>query len=360
MEEERRNEVEGRRDLLFEHGAPFAPVGREEIVGLEGVLTCTDELAGYLRSAADYARHGARVEPGIVFHGPPGTGKTLVARYLATICGALFINVRDVPRPSDRITATDVADIFRRARDSYRKTGRPVLLLWDEFDEHASPSPNPREREVLSQLRAELDGVAGKAEGVLLVGCTNAYVDEALVRPGRMSRLVFNAPDCAGKALLLERALARVSQEGEIDTLALSELFAPCAPASEVAEAVADAWFHATRRGLAAGAGPYVTEGDVRKVLVDRAIGMPPPWTTTRLVERRRVAVHELGHALVALAHDLPVVLVTVRPGSIGPGMMMLGDAPIVTVEDQVVRIAVGLGSTAAERCAGLGVGLGN
>jgi cell division protease FtsH len=352
--------IDERRDDLFEHGSPFALVHRGEIVGIDSIVARVDEIASYLRDAAHYERHGARLEAGVVFCGPPGTGKTLVARYLATMCGALFVNMHELPRSSASLSGADIADAFRRARAVYRERSRPVLLFWDELDADAPAYENAgtRERELVAQLRAELDGVAGRMYGVLLVGCTNQPIDHALMRPGRMSAIAFDAPDFAGKATLLRHALSAVACEGEIDAEELAHLCPARVPASEISESVADAWFRATRRAVAGSREPTLREADVRAVLLDRCIGEPPPWQ--QQPERLRVAVHELGHALVALGLGIPLTLVTVRAGCIGSGMVMLGEYPIETVEDQLARVAVGLGSTVAERCAGLGVGLGN
>lgn len=351
------------RPALFRHGSPFAPVTRDEIVGIDGVLAEVDELVACLRHAEAFAHHGARLEPGVLFEGPPGTGKTLVARYLASASGALFVNVDDF-MPTGELGAADLAELFTHARQALEVQRRPVVLFWDEFSVGREPAgPMKTRRSALaSRLAIELDGVQGKNAGLLVVACTNnpGEIDHALLRPGRIGlRLRFSAPDRGGKALLLEHYLSERPTHGEFDFDALSYLFQPGRPAAEIEEAVGEAWRLTVRRSLARGNEPALREADLRDALLDRLLGQVPLHAQTDDDARLRTAVHEVGHALVALEYGVPLTLVTVRPGVTAAGRVLTAQN-VQDVTQAKAQLRLSLGGTAAEKLAGLQRGIGN
>ena len=355
--------MDDRRPALFRHGSPFAPVARDEIVGIDGVLAEVDELVACLRHAEAFARYGARLEPGVLFEGPPGTGKTLVARYLASASDALFVNVDDF-MPAGELGAGDLAELFTHARRALEARRRPVVLFWDEFSVGKEPAGPMRTRRsaLASRLAIELDGVQGKNVGLLLVACTNnaAEIDDALLRPGRIGlRLRFSAPDRGGKALLLEHYLSGHPTRGDFDFGALSYLFQPGRPAAEIEEAVGEAWRLTVRRSLARGKEPALRESDLRDALLDRLLGQVPLHTETDDDARLRTAVHEVGHALVALEYDVPLTLVTVRPGVTAAGRVLTAQN-VQDVAQAKAQLRLSLGGTAAERLVGLQTGIGN
>jgi SpoVK/Ycf46/Vps4 family AAA+-type ATPase len=357
--------LEERRRALFREGSPYAPAYRSDIVGVEEVLERVDDVLHVLVHAERYAQAGSRLEPGVLLTGPPGTGKTLAARYLATASDALFVDVRAFPAQDRSLEPEDVSALFRLAREARREQGRPVVLFWDEIDAVCSASGpwGCRATDVCSQLIAELDGVSGKAEGVLLVACTNEpnALPPALRRRGRIGITIpFQAPDREGKALLLAHYASHYEREQGIDYLRIASLLDPAAPASALEEIAGQAWREAVRRSIDEDAEPALTEGDLRRAALDDVFG-------ARAYPRRseksllRTAVHEIGHALLALRHGIPVRLVSCRQGASFLGVTSTGegsDGP-ETIAEGLARLRIGLAGMLAEVEAGLGQGGG-
>jgi SpoVK/Ycf46/Vps4 family AAA+-type ATPase len=121
------------REKLFQKGSQFAPVKKSDIVGIDNVLSQIDGVITWLRHFEDFQSHGARPEPGALFSGQPGTGKTYTSRYIATVSGARFIDVRDFPYAGMLLGAADLKELFALARKTHQETGQPVILFWDEF-----------------------------------------------------------------------------------------------------------------------------------------------------------------------------------------------------------------------------------
>jgi len=352
---------------LFEVGSSFAPVRRDEIVGIEGLLDRFDEVVGWLRNAQWFAKHGSRLEPGILLAGEPGTGKTMIARYLATCSNALFVAVRDFPTASEVLSAADVADLFARARQYYAKNDRPVLIFWDEIEIHAKRRMEitARDASVVSQLMSELDGVHGKCTGILFVGCTNhpTAIDPALRRHGRLGRQFdFVAPDRLGKMRLLEHYLGQHSPVQGIDLEAASYYFPSEATASTIEEACERVWCAVLHEHLRKASPLVVTQDVLNDVLLEELLGPPPPYSNIDNETLRRVALHELGHALVAKALTAPIQIMTIRPGASTFGRVITvseEERGMFNAEQHRKQIAVGLGSLAMENYLGLVVSSG-
>jgi cell division protease FtsH len=356
-----------KRKELFESGSEFLPARRSDVVGIDNVLAEIDDVIHWLRHAPDYQKYGSRLEPGIVFEGDPGTGKTLVSRYIATESGALFVNVRDFPHNEALLTENDVAAMFEWARDTYAESGRPIVLFWDEFESNAVERSGamPEQAAAVAQLTAELDGVHGKNEGILLIGCTNYMhmIDHALLRSGRMGlQIEFHPPDREGKARLLEHYLGKTQTEGLIDIDTLSYFFDQTATAADIEEACVEAWRYAVRRTIEDGLGkPSLSQVDLMKVFVKRLVGPPTTFINLAPEKRRLIALHEVGHALTALVTGVPVRLITVQPGKRALGRVMTAEIEehIGTQEDYKKSLMVTIGSMAAEERAGLNATVG-
>ena len=154
----------------------------------------------------------------------------------------------------------------------------------------------------MAQLKAELDGVAGKNTGIVILACTNhaSSIDQALLRPGRIStRLRFRAPDIEGKAQLIEHHVTRQRTAGSIDARALGQLLQADATAATVAESVDTAWQSAVRRSIALNTEPSLTQSDLENSLIDHRLGERTSGTSVSWAARWRTAVHEAGHAVV-------------------------------------------------------------
>lgn len=359
------SEVARQRDRLFESGSTFAKVDRREIVGIDSLVDQLNEVVLWLEHPEWFKQKEARLEPGILFSGAPGTGKTLLARYLASRSKALFISVRDWPVSSDMVTASDVNDLFRRAREAYAKTNRPVLIFWDEIEIYARKRSeiSARDASVVSQLMSELDGVNGKCDGILFIGCTNypGAIDEALKRHGRLGKqYAFVAPNRKGKQLLLEHYLARYPQT-DLDLEGASYFLPAEAPAAGIEESCQAIW----RKSLEIAfpdSQPLITQTILNDVLLEELLGPPPPFTEFDEATERRVAVHELGHALVAKAVGVGIQVMTIRPGESCFGRVFtVSDhmQGISNVSEYKAQICIGLGALAVENLFAQPVGSG-
>lgn len=350
-------ELLNKRDELFTQGSDFKPAKREDIIGIDNVLDEINQVIHWLHNAQEYQKYDSRLEPGIIFEGDPGTGKTLVSRYIASESGALFINIRDFPHQGPLYKDSDIADLFRRARESYAQTKRPVVLFWDEFEGAAVERSNatPEQASTVSQITAELDGIHGKNEGILLIGCTNYIfgIDAALRRAGRMGlQIEFHAPDREGKKLLLEHYL-KLYDIDEIDLDTLSYFFDTNDTAADIEEACVEAWREAIYRKIEEGnENPYLSQKDLMAVFLKRLVGPPPSFVNLSPEARFNIAIHECGHAIMAIAYGIPLRLITIQPGKEGLGRTMTFEAQehIDTMEAWVSHIRVGLGGIAAEK----------
>lgn len=350
------------REELFRTGSDFKRTARSEIVGIDNVLGEIEEIIHWLQHSQEYGAFNSRLQPGVVFSGSPGTGKTLVSRWIATASNALFVNIRDFLHKGALFTDDDIRDLFRLARLAYAEEKRPVVLFWDEFEnsavERSADKTTPEQRSVVSQLTAELDGIHGKNEGILLIGCTNylSAIDEALIRRGRMGvQIEFHSPDRQGKEKILGYYLSDMTCEPEIDMNTLSYFFPKANTAADIEEACVEAWRHAVRRSIDDGGLPSLAQQDLVKVFIKQLVG-PPMTFTIPEDERMPIAIHECGHAISALTYGVPLRLITVQPGKRALGRVMVDDLKeyIGTIPETINYMKMVLGGAAGERTAGL------
>lgn len=353
------------RVRLFKDGSAYKRTFRDEIVGIDNILGEIEEIIHWLRHSREYDRHNSRLQPGVVFSGSPGTGKTLVSRWIATASDALFVNVRDFVHKGSLFTDRDIAELFRHARLTYAQGGRPIVLFWDEFEtaarERGDNGTTPEQRSTVSQLTAELDGIHGKNAGILLVGCTNyeSSIDQALLRRGRMGvHIEFHSPDRGGKEKILAYYLAQMTTTSDIDIHTLSYFFPRENTAADIEEACVEAWRHAVRRSIDDPAQwplPVLAQEDLVKVFIKQLVG-PPTTFTIPEDERIPIAIHECGHAIVAMAYGVPLRLITVQPGKKALGRVMIDDVKeyIGTIPENMKRLRVTMGGAAAEAAAGI------
>lgn len=355
-------ELDALRSELFSEGSTFAPALREDIVGIDNVLVEIDDVIHWLRHAPEYQKMNARLEPGIIFEGDPGTGKTLTSRYIATKSNAFFVNVREFPIAGTLFKASDISDLFKRARDKYASLGGvPIILFWDEFEQGAIERGQATVDQVatVSQLTAELDGVHGKNEGLLLIGCTNYIygIDEALKRSGRMGlHIDFTAPDREGKKLLLDHYLGKFEVGNDVDLDTLSYFFDSTDTAADIEEACIEAWRNAVHRSIDADVEARMAQKDLVKVFIKRLVGPPTTFVNLPTEDSERIAVHEVGHAIMALVYDIPLRLLTIQPGKKTLGRVITAEVRehIGTMDEWVSQMRVTIGSIVAEECAGI------
>lgn len=350
------------RKYLFSRGSKFERVDREDIVGIDNILDSLDDIIDWLRDFDKYRKYDTRLEPGIVFEGLPGSGKTLCSRYIAGESRARFINVRDYPLSGAAITAKDISDLFTDARNYFDKTNQPVILFWDEFEGVAKTREKIsgiRDESTASQLTAELDGVNGKCPGLLLIGCTNYFkhIDKALLRPGRMGvHISFRAPDREGKKVLLQHYLNKYDCEDGIDVDTASFFLDEDSTAAKIEEVSALVWRRTVTKCLRNNDEPVITSELLNKIMLDDLIGDTGAFSKLSEEAVYKVAVHELGHAIVAKYLNIPIRIITVRPhgDSYGRVITYTPDFHYSDIEEAFRMVSIGLGSIEAEWLLGL------
>jgi cell division protease FtsH len=332
-----------------EVGVTFA-----DVAGCDEAKSELREVVDFLGDPDRFSRFGARVPHGVLLVGPPGTGKTLLARAVAGEAGVPFFSLSgsDFVEMFVGVGAARVRDLFQQA-----KKIAPCIIFMDELDAigrrrgvHMSNVNDEREH-TLNQLLVELDGFESDA-GVILLSATNRpdVLDPALLRPGRFDRqVILDAPDALGRAAIL-RVHARgkpIDPEVDFDTIARST---PGFSGADLANAVNEAALLAARRG-----GPKIVQSDLEEAIEKVVAG--PERRSRRLsdLEKRRVAYHESGHALVAAycKHADPVHKISIVPrgrAALGYTLQLpTGDRYLVSRSELMDRLRGLLGGRAAE-----------
>lgn len=323
-----------------------------------GVDEAKDELAeiiAFLKDPKGYGRLGAHVPKGILLVGPPGTGKTLLARAVAGEAGVPFLSINgsEFVELFVGVGAARVRDLFEQARRH-----APCIIFIDELDalgraRGISPvSGGQDEKEqTLNQLLSELDGFDTKS-GVVLLAATNRpeILDPALLRSGRFDRqILVDRPDKTGRIAILAVHVRKVKLSDEIS---LEEIAAMTTgfTGADLANLVNEAALLATRRNASA-----IEQRDLNEAIERIVAGLEKRTRVLSPSERRAVAYHEIGHALVALA--TPGADKVQKVSIIPRGISALGytiqrpteDRFLMSRGDLVDRMTVLLGGRAAE-----------
>jgi cell division protease FtsH len=327
----------------------------KDVAGVEEAKFELQELVAFLRDPRSYGRLGARVPKGVLLVGPPGTGKTLLAKAVAGEAGVPFFSISgsEFVEMFVGVGAARVRDLFEQARKA-----APCIIFIDELDalgrsRTASPIGGLDEKEqTLNQLLAELDGFDPSA-GVILLAATNRpeILDPALLRAGRFDRQVLvDRPDRKGRLEILKVHVRKVQLAPNIELDVVAGLTTGFTGA-DIANLVNEAAIIATRRNATS-----VTLNDFTEAIERIVAGPEKKSRVLNAEERRRVAYHEMGHALVAatLPGVDPVQKVSIIPRGVGAlgytiqrpteDRFLLGRA---NLED---RIAVLMGGRAAEQ----------
>ncbi len=331
-------------------------VGFDDVAGVDEAKEELQEIIDFLRNPKEYGKLGARIPKGVLLVGPPGTGKTLLARAVAGEAGVPFYSISgsEFVEMFVGVGAARVRDLFEQARAK-----APAIIFVDELDalgraRGAFPMAGGHdEREqTLNQLLAELDGF-DPSTGLVLLAATNRpeILDPALLRAGRFDRqILVDRPDRRGREQILQVHLRKVILDEDVDPEAIAGLTTGFSGA-DLANLVNEAALLATRRRAKA-----VSMEDVTRAIERIVAGLEKKNRLLNPQERRTVAFHEMGHALVSLA--LPG-LETVHKVSIIPrGVGALGytiqrpteDRFLMTREELENKIAVLLGGRAAEK----------
>ena len=327
-----------------------------DVAGVDEAKEELKEVVAFLRAPQEYGRLGARIPKGVLLVGPPGTGKTLLARAIAGEAGVPFLSINgsEFVEMFVGVGAARVRDLFEQARSM-----APCIIFIDELDalgkaRGAFPAVGGHdEREqTLNQLLVELDGF-DPAQGIVLLAATNRpeILDPALLRAGRFDRQVLiDRPDKTGRVQILKVHMRKVTLAEDVDPEKIAALTTGFTGA-DLANLVNEAALLATRRGASAVAMQDFTAGIERIVA-----GLEKKNRLLNPNERKVVAYHEMGHALVALAISKTdaVHKVSIIPRGVGALGYTIQrpteDRYLMTRDELEAKIAVLLGGRAAEK----------
>jgi cell division protease FtsH len=326
-----------------------------DVAGVDEAKEELVEIINFLKDPKEYGRLGGRVPKGILLVGPPGTGKTLLARAVAGEAGVPFFSIScsEFVEMFVGVGAARVRDLFEQARQM-----APAIIFIDELDSLGRArgaygmGGHDEKEQTLNQLLAELDGFDPKS-GVVLLAATNRpeILDPALLRAGRFDRQVLvDRPDKLGREQILAVHLKKVALDTDVKPEQIAAL-TPGFTGADLANLVNEAALLATRRS-----GTSVTMDDFNNAIERVVAGLEKRNRLLNPEERRVVAFHELGHALVALA--LPGTDEVHKISIIPRGIGALGYTIQRPTEDRFLmrqaelenKMAVLLGGRAAEQ----------
>jgi cell division protease FtsH len=326
-----------------------------DVAGVDEAKEELVEIINFLKDPKEYGRLGGRVPKGILLVGPPGTGKTLLARAVAGEAGVPFFSISgsEFVEMFVGVGAARVRDLFEQARQM-----APAIIFIDELDSLGRArgaygmGGHDEKEQTLNQLLAELDGFDPKS-GVVLLAATNRpeILDPALLRAGRFDRQVLvDRPDKLGREQILAVHLKKVALDTDVKPEQIAAL-TPGFTGADLANLVNEAALLATRRS-----GTSVTMDDFNNAIERVVAGLEKRNRLLNPEERRVVAFHELGHALVALA--LPGTDEVHKISIIPRGVGALGYTIQRPTEDRFLmrqaelenKMAVLLGGRAAEQ----------
>src|SRR5688500_8113195 len=325
-----------------------------DVAGVDEAKGELQEVVEFLKDPKRYGRLGARVPKGVLLVGPPGTGKTMLARAVAGEAGVPFFSISgsEFVEMFVGVGAARVRDLFEQARQK-----APAIIFIDELDAlgrargAGGVGGHDEKEQTLNQLLVELDGF-DPSTGLVLLAATNRpeILDPALLRAGRFDRVVLvDRPDRKGRLQILKVHARKVKLAGDVDLEKLAAMTAGFSGA-DLANLINEAALLATRRGAES-----VTQADFNEAIERLIAGLEKKNRVLNETERRVVAHHELGHALVAMAlpGSDPVHKISIIPR----GVAALGytmqrpteDRFLMTREELENKMAVLLGGRAAE-----------
>ncbi len=327
-----------------------------DVAGVDEAKVELEEIVDFLRQPAKYQKLGGRIPKGVLLIGPPGTGKTLLAKAVAGEAHVSFFSISgsEFVEMFVGVGAARVRDLFEQAKQK-----APCIVFIDELDAigksrasgRAVGFSNDEREQTLNQLLAEIDGFES-SEGVIIMAATNTpeVLDPALLRAGRFDRQVLvDRPDLKDRVEILKVHVRKVhmAENADLETIAART---PGMAGADLANIVNEAALLAVRRG-----GDQVELRDLEEAADRVTIGLEKKSRVMSKEEKERVAVHEAGHALVALSveHADPLHRVSIIPRSIGAlGYTMqlpTQERYLMTQPELEDQIAVLLGGRTAE-----------
>nr|MDA8109981.1 ATP-dependent zinc metalloprotease FtsH [Betaproteobacteria bacterium] len=273
----------------------------DDVAGVDEAKAELKEVVEFLKDPQRYGRLGARVPKGILLVGPPGTGKTLLSRAVAGEAGVPFFSISgsEFVEMFVGVGAARVRDLFEQARQK-----APAIIFIDELDALGRArgtglmGGHDEKEQTLNQLLSELDGF-DPSTGLVLLAATNRpeILDPALLRAGRFDRQVLvDRPDKKGRLQILAVHVKKIRLAAGVDLEQIAAL-TPGFSGADLANLVNEAALVATRRGADA-----VTLDDFTQAVERIVAGLEKRSRVLNETERRTVAYHEMGHALVAMS----------------------------------------------------------
>jgi cell division protease FtsH len=325
-----------------------------DVAGVDEAKGELQEVVEFLKDPKRYGRLGARVPKGVLLVGPPGTGKTMLARAVAGEAGVPFFSISgsEFVEMFVGVGAARVRDLFEQARQK-----APAIIFIDELDALGRArgagglGGHDEKEQTLNQLLVELDGF-DPSTGLVLLAATNRpeILDPALLRAGRFDRVVLvDRPDKKGRLQILQVHVKKVKLAADVELEKVAAI-TPGFSGADLANLINEAALLATRRGAEA-----VAQADFNEAIERIIAGLEKRNRVLSEQERRIVAHHELGHALVAMA--LPGTDPVHKISIIPRGVAALGYTLQRPTEDRFLmtrgelenKMAVLLGGRAAE-----------
>ena len=325
----------------------------DDVAGEDEAKENLAEIVDYLHNPKKYTDVGASMPKGVLLVGPPGTGKTMLAKAVAGEAGVPFFSISgsEFVEMFVGMGASKVRDLFKQAKEK-----APCIVFIDEIDaigkkRDGQLSTNDEREQTLNQLLTEMDGFEGN-NGVIILAATNRpeSLDPALTRPGRFDRRVpVELPDLAGREAILKVHARKIRTAPDVDFHTIARMAAGTSGA-ELANIINEAALRAVRAGRTT-----VCEADLEESIEVVIAGYQKKHAILSDQEKKVVAYHEIGHALVAAkqSHSAPVQKITIIPrtsGALGYTMQVeQNDKNLLTKEELEDKIATLTGGRAAE-----------
>ncbi len=329
-----------------------------DVAGEDEAKESLQEIVDYLHDPGKYTEAGAAMPKGILLVGPPGTGKTMLAKAVAGEANVPFFSISgsEFVEMFVGMGASKVRDLFKQAKEK-----APCIVFIDEIDaigqkrnSGSGYGGNDEREQTLNQLLTEMDGFEENT-GVIILAATNRpeSLDPALTRPGRFDRRVpVELPDLKGREAILKVHAKKIKPAEDVDFHTIARMAAG-ASGAELANIINEAALRAVRNGRT-----IVTQADLEESIEVVIAGYQKKNAVLSDQEKKIVAYHEIGHALVAAKQtdSAPVQKITIIPrtsGALGYTMQVeTGDKFLMSKEEIENKIATYTGGRAAEEVA--------
>ena len=325
----------------------------DDVAGEDEAKESLAEIVDYLHNPQKYTDVGASMPKGVLLVGPPGTGKTMLAKAVAGEANVPFFSISgsEFVEMFVGMGARKVRDLFKQAKEK-----APCIVFIDEIDAIGKKrdnqlSSNDEREQTLNQLLTEMDGFDDN-NGVIILAATNRpeSLDPALTRPGRFDRRVpVELPDLAGREAILKVHAKKIKTADDVNFHTIARM-ASGASGAELANMINEAALRAVRNNRT-----VVTEADLEESIEVVIAGYQKKNAVLSDQEKKTVAYHEIGHALVAAmqSHSAPVQKITIIPrtsGALGYTMQVeTGDKYLMSKDELANKICTFTGGRAAE-----------